>query len=112
MTELYVIVRAGDGEPLWASVTTQEEAEGVAMRAAVNTGMVNLLSGADLAEHLTWSSGGVSLSRNQLTAWTGRELTVDELAELDEAVPHSSIPEAIGQISDYLPSKPDMEEGD
>lgn len=45
---------------------------------------------------------GILLSIEQLTAWAGRELSRAELERLDEAIPESSIPEAIGVIADNL----------
>lgn len=56
---------------------------------------------------------GVTLTREQLEAWADRELTDDEVYEIDEAVPHSSIPEAIGVIADqFNDDEEDSEEGD
>jgi hypothetical protein len=51
--DLYVVVSAGSGDPLWSAVTTADEAEEVAVRVAVNHGNCNLLNGADLADHLS-----------------------------------------------------------
>lgn len=45
---------------------------------------------------------GITLTRGQLEAWAGRKLTNMEVERLDEAVPHSSIPEAIAVIVDNL----------
>lgn len=42
----------------------------------------------------------ITLTREQLECWAGRTLTSDEIARLDECIPMSSIPEAIGQIVD------------
>lgn len=47
---------------------------------------------------------GLTLTRNQLEAWAGRPLTEQDVASLTEALPHSSIPEAIGTIADNLPT--------
>lgn len=52
MDDLYVIVLAGSGRPVWAAVCDQERAEQAAIAAAVNGGMVHLLSGRELAQHL------------------------------------------------------------
>ncbi|WP_188187015.1 hypothetical protein [Nonomuraea sp. SYSU D8015] len=41
---------------------------------------------------------GITLTRDQIEAWAGRSLTNDEIATLDNAIPLSSIPEAINQI--------------
>lgn len=45
---------------------------------------------------------GVTITREQLEAWADRALTDDEVDQLDDALPHSSIPEAIGVIADSL----------
>lgn len=50
--ELFVVVEAGTGEPLWAAVTDQEAAQDAAVRIAVNSGNCKLLNDRDLAEHL------------------------------------------------------------
>lgn len=47
---------------------------------------------------------GIELSRDQLEAWAGRELSDEEVEALDEAIPNSSIPEAINTIADGLSS--------
>jgi hypothetical protein len=38
---------------------------------------------------------GIELTRDQLEAWAGRELTDEEVEDLDMRIPNSSIPEAI-----------------
>jgi hypothetical protein len=43
---------------------------------------------------------GITLSRGQLEAWAGRPLADDEITNLEDAIPHSSIPEAVGTIVD------------
>lgn len=45
---------------------------------------------------------GITLTREQLEAWAGRELADEEVAELDQCIPNSSIPEAIGTIVDNI----------
>jgi hypothetical protein len=45
---------------------------------------------------------GIELTRDQLQAWAGRELTDEEVEQIDEAIQHSSIPEAINTIADSL----------
>lgn len=52
MSELFVVVSAATGDPLWAAVTDQETAQDAAVRIAVNSGNCNMLNGRDLAEHL------------------------------------------------------------
>lgn len=47
-------------------------------------------------------SRGITLTRDQLQAWAGRELTDDEVEMLEWAIPNSSIPEAINTIADNL----------
>jgi hypothetical protein len=41
----------------------------------------------------------VTITRRQLEEWVGRELTDEEVDVLDECIPGSSIPEAIGTIA-------------
>lgn len=50
---------------------------------------------------------GVFLTRDQIECWVGRRLTDDEVDRLDDAIPHSSIPEAIGVIADSLRDRAD-----
>jgi hypothetical protein len=45
---------------------------------------------------------GVTLTRDQLEAWAGMSLTDEQVAQLDEAIPNSSIPEAIAVIADSI----------
>ena len=45
---------------------------------------------------------GIILTRGQLEAWACRTLTDEEVEALDEAVPNSSIPEAIGTMADSI----------
>jgi hypothetical protein len=40
----------------------------------------------------------VEITREQLEAWAGRALTDDEVHALDDAIPNSSIPDAVGTI--------------
>lgn len=51
---------------------------------------------------------GITLTRGQLEAWAGFTLTDAEVEALDEALPNSSIPEAICTIAEQLHE----EEGD
>lgn len=44
----------------------------------------------------------VILGREQATAWAGRDLTRDEVRRLTDAIPHSSIPEAVATITEGL----------
>lgn len=41
---------------------------------------------------------GITLTRDQLESWAGRELTDDEVEHLDTHIGESSIPEAVGEI--------------
>lgn len=41
----------------------------------------------------------VTLTCEQLSAWAGRELSVDEIDQIAMAIPHSSIPDAISTIA-------------
>jgi hypothetical protein len=59
------------------------------------------MSHFDLPEHFT-DGPGITLSRAQLEAWAGRNLTEDEVDRIDAAIPFSSIPEAIGVIADSI----------
>lgn len=47
-------------------------------------------------------SVGVKLTRGQVNAWAGYELDGDQLDQLEEAIPNSSIPEAIGTITEQF----------
>lgn len=42
---------------------------------------------------------GVMISRSALAAWTGRDLTDSEVERLSQAIPHSSIPDALGEVA-------------
>lgn len=44
----------------------------------------------------------ITITREQLEAWAGRDLTDEEVADLDNAIPNSSIPEAVGEIAHAL----------
>ena len=49
------------------------------------------------------TDGGAGLvTREQADAWTGRELSDTEWNALSAAVPHSTIPDAVGTIADHL----------
>lgn len=50
---------------------------------------------------------GIELTREQLNDWAGRILSDGEVEALEEAIPNSSIPEAIGTIADSLPYRDD-----
>jgi hypothetical protein len=45
---------------------------------------------------------GVVLTRCQIESWAGRWLTDEEIGRLDEAIPNSSIPSAVGSIAAAL----------
>jgi hypothetical protein len=45
---------------------------------------------------------GITLTRDQLNAWSGFDLTDDQVEELEEAIPNSSIPEAIAMIAEQF----------
>ncbi len=45
---------------------------------------------------------GITLTRDQLEAWATRTLTDEQIEQMEEAIPNSSIPDAIGGISDSL----------
>lgn len=48
----FALFKYGATDPIWAAVTTQEHADRVAITAAINGGMVELLSGRHLADRL------------------------------------------------------------
>ena len=45
---------------------------------------------------------GITLTRGQLNAWAGRTLTDRQVDELEDAIPNSSIPEAIAVMSSHF----------
>lgn len=49
---------------------------------------------------------GILITRQQLDEWAGRPLLDDELDRLRGALPHSSIPDAIGTIVDGFAAAP------
>lgn len=51
---------------------------------------------------------GIELTRGQLEAWVGRDLTDEELVLIEECIPNSSIPEAIATIADSIEERTDV----
>lgn len=98
--------REDDGqwdEGLWAEAGTGTDM--VAVMAAVIAPYEALYNGEEEAEEeapQTPEPLTVTITRDQLECWVGRELSDDEVRALDDAVPHSSIPEAIATIADSL----------
>lgn len=45
---------------------------------------------------------GITLTREQLEAWAGRELDDEEVVALELAIPNSSIPDAVATIAENL----------
>lgn len=45
---------------------------------------------------------GILLTREQLESWSGGPLTDDDLERLEDAIPNSSIPEAVSTIVDGM----------
>jgi hypothetical protein len=45
---------------------------------------------------------GITLTRGQLEAWAGAELTDENVEELEQAIPNSSIPESIAVIAESI----------
>lgn len=43
---------------------------------------------------------GILITRDQIETWAGRSLSDDELDRLDEALPHSTLPDTVGLIVD------------
>lgn len=60
---------------------------------------------ARLAQHRLDANVANLITRHQLESWAGRALTDDDIERLDEAIPHSSIPEAIGTIIEGMDSR-------
>lgn len=88
-------------------VLSAAQREALDLAAAVYRTAMNREMGADddrAADHTAGAcaaqAGGILLTRGQLRDWAGlgRDLTGDELAELDECIAASSIPEAIGTV--------------
>jgi hypothetical protein len=50
--ELFAIIRLDTNKLVWASYTSQEVADDHAVRWAVSVGMISLLSGQELVDHL------------------------------------------------------------
>lgn len=46
----------------------------------------------------------ITITRDQLECWVGRKLTDEEVRDIDNAVPDSTIPDAIADIADQLPN--------
>lgn len=59
---------------------------------------------APAAEPLT-----VTITREQIECWAGRRLSDDEIARLDDCIPNSSIPDAIGEIVAQFERDPDAD---
>jgi hypothetical protein len=53
---------------------------------------------AQLAQHRLDADAASLITCEQLECWAGRPLTGDDLDQLDEAIPNSTIPDAIGEI--------------
>lgn len=53
---------------------------------------------AKLAEHRLNADVASLINHEQLESWAGRPLNENDLDRLDDAIPNSSIPEAIGEI--------------
>ncbi len=53
---------------------------------------------AQLARHRLDTEAASLITREQVECWAGRPLTDWDLDRLDESIPHSSIPAAIGEI--------------
>ena len=46
------------------------------------------------------ADNGITISRDRLDEWAGRELSDNEVDQLKRAIPYSSIPEALRTIAD------------
>jgi hypothetical protein len=60
---------------------------------------------AALAHHRLDAEAASLITREQLECWAGRALTDVDLSELDEAIPNSAIPDAIGEIVASMDSR-------
>jgi hypothetical protein len=45
---------------------------------------------------------GITLTRDQLNAWTGWDLTDEQVEQLEDAIPNSSIPDAVAEIMEGI----------
>lgn len=87
-----------DCDPAWVVRTWKHlEKTGIGLLQAPHVVRVWELAAA-LAQHQLDAPITQLITRGQLESWAGRRLTEDDLAELDEAIPHSTIPVAIGVI--------------
>jgi hypothetical protein len=48
---------------------------------------------------------GITLTREQIEYWAQRYLTDEQVKTLQEAIPHSSVPDAIAIIVENLPEE-------
>lgn len=71
------------------NVRSFHQGEGVACRVTPDVA-------ARIQRRANWSD--IVLTAEQIAAWVGRPLTPEETQELDDAIPNSSIPEAIATI--------------
>lgn len=60
---------------------------------------------ATLAQHRLAANVAPLMTHTQLESWAGRPLTDDDIDRLGEAIPHSSIPEAISTIVEGMDSR-------
>lgn len=91
-----------DCEPAWVARTWNQLVQaGPGLLQAPQAVRVWELA-ATLAQHRLDAKVASLITREQLECWAGRPLTDDDLDRLDEAIPESSIPEAIGTIVDGM----------
>lgn len=87
-----IVVTLSDGRKGWP--TAQSLAESVAPTGS------RVEPGSTTAGRFRFTvHPGITLTRHQLEAWAGRTLTDDEVGRLDDAIPNSSIPDAVAEIS-------------
>jgi restriction endonuclease S subunit len=53
---------------------------------------------------------GITLIREQLEAWACQSLTDEQVEQLEDAIPNSSIPEAIATIIDSFDQEEEKDE--
>ena len=65
----------------------------------LNSGLTFLHACQVLVVRDSFSRHSVTITREQLEAWAGCELTDEEIDAIDDAIPNSSIPNAINEIA-------------
>ncbi|OLF08548.1 hypothetical protein BU204_34210 [Actinophytocola xanthii] len=93
-----------DCDPAWVIGTWNHlDPEGPGLLQAPQATRVWELA-ARLAQHRLDTNAASLLTHAQLEHWAGRLLTEDDIDRLEDAIPHSSIPDAIAAIVDGMDS--------